>query len=182
MASERVQSQPQRHQQFNGWGIWSRDIHLKQGPGATPHHVWQTAGRTWQRSSLPEGEGGYKLYRELTSGWLTGCQGNQERSPPRLINYHSKDTSDLEIETISSWGQGQVCRHLLIRLYDEEGSARWVEYRRHRDWSSRDCTESKRTAILSGLVIQECTSLQIFREWLCIKKTLKHVNLEEFYF
>ena len=30
-----------------------------------------------------------------------------------------------------------MCRHLLIRLYDEEGSARRVEYRRHRDWPSR---------------------------------------------
>ena len=120
----------------------------------------------------PRGRGRLQVIQGV--GWLTGCQGNQERSPPHLINYHSKDTSDLKIRTISSCGQGQVCRHLLIRLYDEEGSARWGEYRRHRDWSSRGCTESKRTAILSGLVIQECTSLQIFRKWLSKKKKTKN--------
>ena len=34
---------------------------------------------------------------ELISGWLINCQGN----------YHSGDSSDLKIRTVTSWGQGE---------------------------------------------------------------------------
>ena len=35
--------------------------HLKQGPGAAPHCVWQTADRMWQQSLLLGEEGDYHL-------------------------------------------------------------------------------------------------------------------------
>ena len=49
-----TQNQQQRYQWFNGWGKLTC---LKQGPGATPHHVLLLAGRTWRQSSLPISEG-----------------------------------------------------------------------------------------------------------------------------
>lgn len=58
------------------------------------------------------------------SGWLTGYQGDQQKGTPLttpLINHRSGDSSDLNIRTITSWGLGQVCRRLLVKLCDEEG-------------------------------------------------------------
>lgn len=33
-----------------------------------------------------------------------------------LLNYHGVDSADVKIRTITSWGRGQVHRHLLVRL------------------------------------------------------------------
>lgn len=33
-----------------------------------------------------------------------------------LINYHRVDSADVKMRTITSWGRGQVHRHLLVRL------------------------------------------------------------------
>ena len=55
------------------------------------------------------------------SVWLTAYHGTHGRgahhSITPLINYCSGDSSDLIIRTVTSWGLGQVYRHLLIRLY-----------------------------------------------------------------
>ena len=113
------------------------------------------AGRTWQQSSLPEGEGGDQLQGDLKSGRFISCQGNKERGISLivpLINYHHWDSSDLRIKTVTSGGQEPVCRHLLIRLCDLEGrSVMWIRCRWGWNWSSRGWTESKRTAIWGGL-------------------------------
>ena len=55
---------------------------LKQGPGATPHHVRQTVARRGQQSSLSGGPGDCQLQEELTSGWLIGYQENQQKGTP----------------------------------------------------------------------------------------------------
>ena len=152
---ERAQSQWQRHQWFNGWGIlhvWSKV--LEWHPTA--------CGRRWGHGCGLR----YQGKREMTSYRRNWCQVGSwvARETSRgvhltapLINYHSGGSSDLKIRTITSWGWGQVHRHLLIRLYDLEGRlVRWVGCRWSRDWSSRGCTESKRTAILCGLLIHRC--------------------------
>ena len=83
--------------------------------------MWQMVGRAWQQFSLPGEEGDYQLEEELMSGWLISCQRNPQKGTPLttpLINYHSGDSSDLKIRTITSWARGQVHKHLLIRIYD----------------------------------------------------------------
>ena len=43
-----AQGQQQRHKWFNGWGTNMCEA----SPGATPHGVWQMAGKMWWPSSL----------------------------------------------------------------------------------------------------------------------------------
>ena len=52
--------------------------------------------------------------------------------------------SDLKVRTVTSWGGSKYVGR----------SVMWVGCRWSRHWSSRGCTESKRTAILSDLTIQ----------------------------
>ena len=64
----------------------------------------------------PRGRGGLG---EVTSGWLIGCQGNQQRGAPlttSLINYPSGDSSELKVRIITSWRQRQVHMCLLIQF------------------------------------------------------------------
>ena len=74
---------------------------LKQGPGVTPHHVRQMVGRRRQQSSLSAGLGDCQLQEELTSGWLTGYQENQQKGTPL--------TTPL-IRAIVRWDLAQVHR------------------------------------------------------------------------
>ena len=53
----------------------------------------------------------------LTSGWLTVTRENIKGAHP-LDELSRWRCSDLKMRTIPSWGTGQVCRHLLIRLCD----------------------------------------------------------------
>ena len=72
----------------------------------TPHGC----GRQWagHGSSLgSQGKRAITTYRrELTSGWLIHYQGNQQRGMPLtvpLINYHSGDSFDFKMRTVTSW-------------------------------------------------------------------------------
>ena len=99
---ERAWSQQQRHQWFNGWGDLTC---LKQGPGATPHQVQQTVGKTWWQSSLLGGKGRLPVIGELRSAGLTSYQRNQQRGMPL--------TAPL-MRTITSWGLGRVLRRSVV--------------------------------------------------------------------
>ena len=67
---------------------------LKRGPGATPHHVQQTAGRTWWQSSLL-GEG------EIDIRWA-------HQLPGKPVEGHTPHHPLWQ--AVISWGLGQVCR------------------------------------------------------------------------
>ena len=72
------------------------------------------------------------------SGWLMSYQGNQQRGMPL--------TTPL-IETVISWGLGQVCRKV-------SPVSRCRPRRQLVEVAGREeCTESKRAAILSGLTM-----------------------------
>ena len=107
-------SQWQRHQWFNGWGTlhaWSKVLEWQCGRQWAGHGSSLCWVRGWR------GEGGY----QLTSGWVIGYHGNQQRSTSFTSPFDKLSwwrCSDLQIRTITSWGLGQVCRHLLIRLND----------------------------------------------------------------
>ena len=92
--------------------------------------IWGRRQAGHGSSLCSQGRERLQLQGKLKSGWLISCQGNQQRGAPltaSLINYHSGDSSHLKSRPNTSWGQGQVHGHLLIKLYDEEGSsARWV--------------------------------------------------------
>ena len=83
---KRSRNRWQRHQEFNGWGSLSdtppRAVDSRQDKAV----VFTTTGR-----------GSFPVVGELISGWLINCQGN----------YHSGDSSDLKIRTVTSWGQGE---------------------------------------------------------------------------
>ena len=85
--------------------------HLKQGPGETPHCVWQMAGWTRWQSSLQGEEGGSQVAREK----------RREAHLPQihLMSYHSAMFLS-KVRTITSWGQEQVCNFDL-----KKNSARW---------------------------------------------------------
>ena len=85
-SEKRSRNRWQRHQEFNGWGSSSdtppQAADSRQDKGV----VFTTTGR-----------GSFPVVGELISVWLINCQGN----------YHSGDSSDLKIRTITSWGQGE---------------------------------------------------------------------------
>ena len=86
---------------------------VKQGPRATPQCVQQTAGRTGQQSLLPGGRGGYQLQGELTSGLvrrLPEKPAEEYTSHCPFDKLSEGRCPDLKARTITSWGQGQVCR------------------------------------------------------------------------
>ena len=92
-SEKRSRNRWQRHQAFNGWGSSSdtppQAADSRQDKGV----VFTTTGR-----------GSFPVVGELISVWLINCQGN----------YHSGDSSDLKIRTITSWGQGEFSSvHLL---------------------------------------------------------------------
>lgn len=82
---------------------------LKQGPGVTLHCVWLKEGRTQgQDMAAIFIIGGGRRRLPATEGidirlalWLPGKPA--EGHPP-LINYPGRDSSDLKIRTITSWG------------------------------------------------------------------------------
>ena len=82
----------------------------------------------------PRRKGRLPVRGELTSGGLISYQGNQQRGTPL--------TAPLVI-IITSWDLGQVGRSVLC-----------LRHRGSKHWSGRGCTESKRTAIWSGLAIK----------------------------
>ena len=49
---------------------------------------------------------------------MSGLLGEFTEEHAPLINYHSRDNSDLKSRTITGRGWGQVCSHLLIRVHD----------------------------------------------------------------
>ena len=55
-------------------------------------------GRRRQQSLLPREGEGCQLQRELTSNWLTGYQGNQQKGTP--LTYHGGE-SDLKIRNVT---------------------------------------------------------------------------------
>ena len=114
---------------------------LKQGPGATPHCVQQTASRPWWQSSLLG-------RKEVTSyGGIDIRLAHQLPGKPaeEYTPHHPLDKlswwrcSDLKVKRITSWGLGQVCRKVSHVSVDEVGSG----------WAG----DVQRTAILSGLTI-----------------------------
>ena len=76
----------QRHQEFKGLGSSSDTL------------PWAADSRQDKAVVLPTTErGSLPVVGELILGWLINCQGN----------YHSGDSSDLKIRTVTSWGQGE---------------------------------------------------------------------------
>ena len=131
---ERVWSQWQRHQWFNGWGIfhvWSKA--LEQHPAVCCRHC---AGQKMATVFATGGEASTQLQGKLTSGWLRGFQGNSRAKCPSqslmlrtnsggcfsLIHYHSG--------SITSWGPGVGGKHIdsyWFGLHDLKGrSVIWV--------------------------------------------------------
>ena len=124
---ERVRSQRQRFQWLNAWGAYTSEA------GSWSDTPPCVVGRG-QDVALRGGEGKGRLpvIGGITSGGLIGYQGNQQRGRPL--------TAPL-IRAVTSWGPGQVHRR----------SDLCIGSRGSRHWSGRGCTESKRTAVPSGL-------------------------------
>ena len=130
---ERAWSQRQKHQWSSGWGAYL----FKARSGATPHRVQLMEGLIWWLHSQRAGKG-YQLWRNWSSCWPISYQGNQEKGTP------------LTTPLISWWrcfdhslGQGQVCRMLygMSRVLVKQALIK------------QRYTESKKTAILIGLII-----------------------------
>ena len=77
----------QSSRQKSGPGVSNRDIN-----GLTDRGAYMPGPRSWRDTppcaehfaadSFPGGEGGYQSEGELTSGWLTSYQRNQQRAHP----------------------------------------------------------------------------------------------------
>ena len=66
-------------------------------------------------------------------------------APPHPFDKLSgRRCSDLKIRTVTSWDRGKYAGR----------SIRWVGCRWSRPWSSGECSESRTTAILGGLIIE----------------------------
>ena len=76
-------------------GIGDRDIRWGSSSDTPP---WAADSRQDKAVVFPTtGRGSLPVVGELILGWLINCQGN----------YHSGDSSDLTIRTVTSWGQGE---------------------------------------------------------------------------
>ena len=86
---------------------------------------------------------GYQLYREVKSGWFISYQGNQQRG----------NASHLPFDKLSWWRHSDLkLKQSLAGVWGSYvgGSVMGVGCKRSQHWGY---TESKRTAILSGLNI-----------------------------
>ena len=85
------------------------------------------------------------LQEELTAGWFMGYQGKEQKSItliPSLLSCHQVEIFSFKGKEKHWLGQGAIRRKV-----SHVSRCRWS-----RDWSSRGCIESKRTAILGGLI------------------------------
>lgn len=118
-------------QWFNGWGklAW-----LKQGPG-----VASTPAFT------PFREREVTSYRGTDNSWLIVYQGNQQWACPSLPLW--SPSGDIQPKAINKTITG-----LSLGV---KRPVTWVGYMWSRHWLSRKCTETKRPAILSALIIHK---------------------------